>query len=158
MKFLIGHKAFVSLCTLFHCVILSLIPIFVLEFFLDLFEVVYGKFNVISHFILFWMWYVLAILPINLLSIVLPISWRQTSTLRWTCWGVNSWDTHLQLLYDFPSVLIWPYIYIFWRTKFFCQSTRKGLELNGKRFGIEWETTACLCWWRQYVRRKFTNR
>ena len=28
-------------------------------------------------------------------------------TLHWACWGVNSWGTDLQLLYDFPRVLSW---------------------------------------------------
>ena len=41
-------------------------------------------------------------LLINLSSMGLPTSWRHISTLLWACWG-----TDLQLLYDFPSVLIW---------------------------------------------------
>ena len=44
---------------------------------------------------------------INLSSIGLSISWQQISTLCWACWGVNSWGTDLQFLYDFPSVLNW---------------------------------------------------
>ena len=43
------------------------------------------------------------ILLINLSSMVLPVSWWQIYTL--SC--ANSWGTDLQLLYDFPSVLIW---------------------------------------------------
>ena len=43
------------------------------------------------------------ILLINLSFMGFSISWRQISTL---CWSVNSWDTDLQLLYDFPSILI----------------------------------------------------
>ena len=47
------------------------------------------------------------VLLINLWFMEVPINWRQISTLRLACWGVNSWGTDLQLLYDFPSVLIW---------------------------------------------------
>ena len=38
MKFLIGHKAFLSLCTLFHCVVLSVTLIFNLKKFQIFFE------------------------------------------------------------------------------------------------------------------------
>ena len=56
----------------------------------------------LTHF-----WSYVAIILINLSFMVLPISWRQISTLRWVCWGVNPWGTDLHLLYDFPRVLMW---------------------------------------------------
>ena len=52
------------------------------------------------------------ILLLNLLYMGLLISWRHISTLRWDCWGVNSWGTDRWVLYDFPSVLIcWCMVY-----------------------------------------------
>ena len=82
----------------------------------------------------------MTILLINLSSIGLPISWQQIYTLRWACWGVNSRDTDLQSLYDFPSVLIWwcmyllihqvlliAYEYLLW---IFCQNSEYILNIR----------------------------
>ena len=42
-------------------------------------------------------------------SIIHGITDKPTTDIhsRWVCWGVYSWGTDLQLLHDFPSVLIW---------------------------------------------------
>ena len=45
----------------------------------------------------------------------------EISTLRWACWGVNSKDKDLQLLYDFSKCLNLGMYRIVWCTKFFWQ-------------------------------------
>ena len=49
----------------------------------------------------------------------LTINWQQISIVCWACWGVNSWGTDLQLLYDFPSDLIWRWMVSFHVQSFF---------------------------------------